>query len=125
MLEASKKVQRSGSVAARDSTFAQAIGELINIQTYASQLKMKMQYLKNKRSKKEEEVGGIDAFMHMISLLFDIALKLTSLPAEEEHYSRSRCMLYPIPGMLFATWVVMRQFSFEWLVVGLTLGAML
>jgi solute carrier family 24 (sodium/potassium/calcium exchanger), member 6 len=105
-----------------NGSFSEAITNFMAIQTYASHLKLKMNYLKDRRNTKKPEIPPTEALGKIIGLPYDLMLYLTSPAATKEHYSRQRCLIYPIPGMLFMAWVVLQEFSEQWLMVGGGLG---
>lgn len=126
MLAASKKYLAAKSMKL-DSTeeYAGMIGNLISIRTYASRLKLKMNYVREQRRRDKSIVSPMEAFGHMIALPFHFMLYFTALPAEKDEYSRSRAMTYPIPGMLFMSWIIYQELTWKWLSVGLAFGLIL
>ncbi len=89
------------------------------------ELRVKVVYNREKRYKPVIFKSGWELFVHFIEAPFMMVLYLTVLPCDREQYSKKRCLIYPIPGMLFATWAVMQEFSYRVLFIGLALGMLL
>lgn len=103
--------------------FANMIANFVNISSSAEKLRVKLEYLKAR--KKQEKVSILEHISRIIGYPFEFMLYITALPAEHDHYSKRRTLIYPIPGMLFLTWIVMNTFSLKWLIIGCSLGVFL
>jgi sodium/potassium/calcium exchanger 6 len=103
----------------------QGILHAVHLHNLADQLRIKLDYIKLQRRKPEESLSCYEIFMHFVEAPFMYALNLTVLPCDKEQYSKRRCLIYPIPGMLFAVWVVMQEVSLRVLFIGLALGLVL
>ena len=62
-----------------------------------------------KRNKTLSERSISDHIIHIVELPFLGVTYLTALPVEDEHYSKLRCILYPIPGLMFMWFIIMKS----------------
>ena len=93
--------------------------------SFTLELKVKLNFIKRRRKRPLKMLDFYETLMHMVETPFIYLLYLTILPCDDEQYSKMRCLLYPIPGMLFNTWVIMQEFSFKVLFIGCGLGFLL
>ena len=89
------------------------------------ELKVKLYFNREKRHKPLLSMDAFELFSNFIEAPFMWILYLTVLPCDKEQYSKSRCLMYPIPGMIFLTWTVLQEASFKVLFIGLGLGLLL
>ena len=91
----------------------------VKVNTLAYQLKLKLKYIRDQRKKSEKSLTFMDQLMMFIEGPFLFILNLTVLPCDEDQYTRKRCLIYPLPGMLFAVWVVMQEISWRMFFIAL------
>jgi sodium/potassium/calcium exchanger 6 len=103
----------------------QGIAHVFHVNALADQLRIKLAYIKQQRRKKEDQLTCYEIFMHFIEAPFMYLLQLTVLPCDKEQYSKKRCLIYPIPGMLFAIVVIFKELNFFYLGIALGLGLLL
>jgi sodium/potassium/calcium exchanger 6 len=89
----------------------EGVAHAFHVQNLADQLRLKLEFLKAKRRKPEFSLSPFEIFIHFVEAPFMYALILTVLPCDKEQYSRRRCLLYPIPGMLFSVLVIFKEFN--------------
>lgn len=74
------------------------------------------------RHKPIQNRGPYELFTFCVEYPFSLLLWLTVLPCDKEQYSKKRCLVYPIPGMIFLTWVILSESTLRVLFIGLGLG---
>ena len=74
------------------------------------------------REEQEEKSFGALSFGEKIWRIIDYpcwaAMYLTVLPCDEEKYSKMRCLVWPIPGVLFAMFIFHPELSWHYLYIG-------
>ena len=98
----------------------QGIAHALNVHSLADQLRLKLEFVKAKRRKPEFKLSCFEIFIHFVEAPFMYLLLLTVLPCDKEQYSRKRCLLYPIPGMIFAALVIFKEYDL--VVIGVAAG---
>ena len=98
------------------------IAHFLNVQLLGAQLKLKLEYIKSQRRKPEFSLSWFEIFIHFVEAPFMYLLVLTVLPCDKEQYSKRRCLIYPIPGMLFAVIVIFKEFTVMNVAVAIGLG---
>lgn len=71
------------------------------IDKLANQLNSKLAVLKMFRRKSITELTHPEILLRAFDQAFIWILDMTVLPSDKEEYSKARCMIYPIPGLLF------------------------
>ena len=71
------------------------------------ELKVKLYFNREKRNKTVLSMSALELFSNFVEAPFMWILYLTVLPCDKEQYSKTRCLVYPIPGMIFLTWAVL------------------
>lgn len=87
------------------------------IATLAKVMEMKMQYHKEQRKKEAEKRTAFETVIHFAEKPFEWVLYLTVLPCDEEQYTKARCLIYPVTGLYFSIFVVMRELNQTFFVV--------
>ena len=64
----------------------------------------------------------MDEFLEICDYPFMFILYLTALPTQEEHYSKIRCMVYSIPGTLFAWYMYNPHIDSSYAYIALPVG---
>jgi len=67
---------------------------------------------------KFSEMSGTEKVLFVMDYPFMILSYLTILPTTEEHFSRLRCLIWPIPGTAFAMWMIFGHPSMIWVYIG-------
>jgi Ca2+/Na+ antiporter len=98
---------------------------LKEIQSLAEKLDDKMKILKEHKKKPIHLMTYRELAIKAIENSFTIVMQFTVLPADKEQYSRWRCLLYPIPGMIFNCCYLREKFDLETFLIGLVLGLIL
>lgn len=75
----------------------------------ASFLSQKEKFLKEQRETEFASRSFFAKVMYVFDMPYIVLLWLTGVPVEAEHFSWTRCMVYPIPGMYFMTWTFTQQ----------------
>ena len=71
------------------------------VEKLADQLDAKLSTIKNFRRKKVTDLSTPEILLRAFDQCFIWILDLTVLPSDVEEYSKTRCIIYPIPGLLF------------------------
>ena len=103
------------------------------VKTVSLQIKLgqffekKAEFLKKQREQKhnEEAQGCLHTVSHYLDLPFVMILKITALPVVKEQYSKIRCVIYPIPGLLFAWYIIHPEIDTTFLFYPLPAGILL
>lgn len=88
-------------------------------------LKMKIKMMKEDKDKEMKDRSVLDKISHVLSLPAEIILYLTAPPASEEQYSKTRCILFCIPGSLFSWWIFHPEFDMTFIYYALPAGLIL
>lgn len=72
-----------------------------------------------------EEKSLLDEILEICDYPFLFVLYLTALPTQEEYYSKLRCMVYSIPGMIFAWYILHPILDMTYVTIALPAGVAL
>lgn len=64
----------------------------------------------------------LEIIIHIFEYPFLTLLYFTALPVSNSHYSKLRCVLYPVPGFCFIMFVVKKSFDMDYLYYPLPAG---
>jgi sodium/potassium/calcium exchanger 6 len=64
------------------------------------------------------DMTGTEKVLYIVDYPFMVLSYLTILPTTEEHYSRLRCLIWPIPGTAFALWMILGHPTIWWAYIG-------
>jgi sodium/potassium/calcium exchanger 6 len=95
---------------------------LVRTVKYNNFVKNKLALKHKARETPFEEKSYFDEFLEICDYPFLFILYLTALPTQEEHYSKLRCMVYAIPGMIFAWYIFHPVLDFTYVTVALPAG---
>lgn len=88
-------------------------------------LKLKVKMIKEHRDMEMKDRSTLDKISHVLSLPAEIILYLTATPASEEQYSKTRCIVFCIPGTLFTWWIFHPELDMTFIYYALPVGALL
>ena len=71
------------------------------------------------------DMTGTEKVLFLVDYPFMVLSYLTILPTTQEHFSRLRCLIWPIPGVAFAMWLIFGMPTMIWAYVGAPIALVL
>lgn len=71
------------------------------------------------------DLSGTEKVLFLVDYPFMVLSYLTILPTTKEHFSRLRCLIWPIPGVSFAMWMIFGKPAMIWVYVGAPIAVVL
>ena len=121
----SKKFTLPGRMSYELKTVGEQFSYFYDPRNMTQEFKVKLDFVKEWRRIPAERKEGFGFFIYMIETPFIWILYLTVLPCNREQYSKTRCLMYSIPGMLFNVWITNRSLKWEVYAIGLAAGVAL
>lgn len=110
-----------GKDSASLSRFLSAVRQL----KYGVYLRKKTEMIAEHRNLPYSEKSYLDLIIETTEIPFFFILYLTALPTNEEHYSKLRCLVYSIPGMVFMWFICHPELDETYIHVALPAGGTL
>lgn len=85
-------------------------------------IKAKIAMIIVKRTKPVHKMNLLERFLHIVEYPFVKILLITALPVSDHHYSKMRCVIYPIPGFIFIWFVFLKEINLTYLYIPLPIG---
>lgn len=88
-------------------------------------LHKKLELIKAEKEKPISEKSVLGKINHILDIPAEYILYLTALPVSEEQYSKLRCLIYSIPGILFTWWIFHPEIDMTFVYYALPVGVLL